>query len=242
MPDGKQDPALAGFAAQVQALREARAPTRVGVLVPTYNRPDLLRFAVMQLAAQSRAPDIICVHQNGVSDSYKWAVDDLRIPSQLAWLHTPAQLPQHQWYSIPLKYLIDNGCSHFFWVDHDDIYLRDHIEKGLADLEAFDFSVSSRCGLLFTKATDFRYNPQVNFTSNAPGGMASTMCFTRRFAQALLADIEADASHYATVNVVAQVTMPKFRCKVSDRMTSVYHAHEGAVEASKWLPPEWGGT
>ena len=47
-----------------------------------------------QFAAQSRQPDIICVHQNGIGDSYYWAVDDLKIIPRIEWLHTGAQLPQ----------------------------------------------------------------------------------------------------------------------------------------------------
>jgi len=239
MPDEK-NPALAGFAAQVQALRDARLPAKVGVMVPTYQRPDLLRSCVLQLAAQSRAPDVICVHQNGVSDSYRWAIEDLRIPVQVAWLHTPAQLPQHQWYSIPLRYLIEQNCSHFFWADHDDIYRRDHIEKGMEDLKDADFSVSRHCGILFTRASEYRYNPDVDFTSHAPGGMSSTMCFNRRFAKSLLADIEADTENFYTDNVVAKVTMQKFRCKVSGRLTTVYHSHEGSVTSRDWLPRAFG--
>src|SRR5689334_17683441 len=125
MPDGA--PPLSDFARQVDRLREERLPARVGVMIPTYNRPDLLRATVLQFAAQSRPPDIVCVHQNGVSDSYAWAVADLQVTPRIAWLHTSAQLPQHQWYAIPLKYLLDQGCTHFFWADHDDIYLRDHV-------------------------------------------------------------------------------------------------------------------
>src|ERR1700739_845337 len=101
MPDDK-NPALAGFAAQVQSLREARLPAKVGVMVPTYQRPDLLRACLLQLAMQGPAPDVICIHQSGESDSYRWVIEDLRIPSQIACLPTPVQLPQHQWYSIPL--------------------------------------------------------------------------------------------------------------------------------------------
>lgn len=231
---------LASFAQQVQALRGERLPPKVGVMVPTCNRPDLARFAVLQFAAQSRAPDLICVHQNGVADSYRWCVADLRLVPTVAWLHTNAQLPQHQWYSIPLRWLIENGCTHFFWADHDDLYLHDHIEKGLEDLKDFDFSVSPRCGLLFTRASDYRYNPEVNFTSHAPGGMSSTMCFNRRFAQQLLADIETDTANYYTDNVVAKVTMPRFRCKASQRLTSVYHSHPGSVTSSEWLPAAFG--
>ena len=237
MPEEERSPALSRFALEVEALRESRMPAKVGALVPTYNRPDLLRACVLQLAAQSRPPDIICVHQNGSADSYRWAVEDLQIASQIAWLHTPAQLPQHQWYSIPLDYLVEQGCSHFFWCDHDDLYLRDHIARGLAELKDFDFSISLRCGVLVTRPTGYLYNPQVEFTSHGPGGMSSTMCFTRRFARELLADIEADESHVYTDQVIAHVTMPKFRCTLSQRQTAIYHAHEGAVTSNEWLPP-----
>jgi hypothetical protein len=240
MPE--RDPALSSFAQQLGALRERRLPAKVGVMIPTYNRPDLARSCVLQFALQSRAPDFICVHQNGASQSYRWCVDDVRVAPQIAWLHTNAQLPQHRWYSIPLRWLIDNDCTHYFWADHDDLYLRDHIEKGLEDLKDFDFSVSPRCGLLFTKASDFRYNPQVNFTSHAPGGMSSTMCFNRRFARQLLADIEADSESHYTDNVVAKVTMPKFRCKISDRHTSVYHSHGGSITSGDWVPRAFGDS
>lgn len=231
---------LSSFARQVQDLRDSRLPQKVGVMVPTYMRPDLARACVLQFSAQSRPPDIICVHQNGVSDSYHWAVADLRVPCRIAWLHSPEKLPQHQWYAIPLKYLIDAGCTHFFWADHDDLYLHEHIEQGLADLAQHDFSVSQRCGLLFTKASDYRYNPQVQFTSHAPGGMSSTMCFNRRFAQELLADIAAGAAEFYTDNIVAKVTMPKFRCLVSQRHTTVYHSHEGSMTSREWLPKVFG--
>jgi hypothetical protein len=211
------------------------APAKVGVMVPTFNRPDLLRSCVLQLAAQSRPPDIICVHQNGNPVAYDWAVADLRIASQLVWIHTPEKIEQHQWYAIPLRYLLQQQCTHFFWADHDDLYLRDHVILSLQDLQEFDFSVSSRCGLLYTKAADFRYANEVDFTVHAPGGMSSTMCFNRRFAEQLLVDIVQDREHHYTDNVVAHVTMPKFRCRVSDRRTCIYHAHEGSVTSHPWL-------
>lgn len=211
------------------------ATERVGVMVPTYNRPDLLRSCVLQLAAQSRPPDIICVHQNGHPESYQWAIEDVRTTAQRVWMHTPQRIPQHQWYAIPLRHLIEHGCTHFFWTDHDDLYLRDHIAQGLADLQDFDYSVSRRCGLLFTKGAEFRYAQEVDFTVHAPGGMSSTMCFNAAFARELLADITRDTEHQYTDNVVAKVTMPKFRCHVSSRRTAIYHAHGGSASSSAWL-------
>lgn len=213
---------------------------RVGVLLPTYNRPDLARGAVLQMAAQTRKPDLVCVHQNGHPDCYDWAVRDLTLPFQVAWLHTPGKIPQHQWYSIPLTWLLEHGCSHFFWADHDDLYLANHIEAGVNELRQYDFSVARHCGLLFTKGADFRYAHQVEFTSHAPGGMSSTMCFNRAFATQLLLDLVQDADHQYADNVVAHVTMPKFRCLVSDRRTTVYHSHEGSVTSAGWLAATFG--
>ncbi|AMO23065.1 hypothetical protein GCM10027034_44980 [Ramlibacter solisilvae] len=233
MPEGPQ-------AQDFDSLQPARTPVKVGVMVPTFNRPDLARACVLQFTAQSLTPDIICVHQNGVSDSYHWAVADVRTPARIAWMHTAKELPQHQWYAIPLKYLIEQDCTHFFWADHDDLYLREHVEQGLADLQVHDFSVSPRCGLLFTQASEYRYNPEVQFGSHAPGGMSSTMCFNRRFAQQLLADIGEDPGYQYTDNVVAKVTMPRFRCLVSQRQTTIYHSHQGSLTSRDWLPKVFG--
>ena len=115
---------------------------RTGVMIPTFNRPDLMRACVLQLVHQSHPPDIICIHQNGRVDSYQWAVADLALAPRVIWLHTPSTLLQHDWYAIPLKRMLEDDCTHFFWADHDDIYLRRHIELGLKDLETFDFSRS----------------------------------------------------------------------------------------------------
>ena len=108
------------------------------------------------------------------------------------------------------------------------------------ELREFDFSKTPHNKQHNTKASDYRYNSEVNFTSHAPGGMSSTMCFNRKFARELLADIEADAEHQYTDNVVAKVTMPKFKCKVSDRHTSIYHSHEGSVTSNEWIARAFG--
>ena len=100
----------------------------------------------------------------------------------------------------------------------------------------YDDGERDRKTWLFTKTADWRYAHQVAFDSHAPGGMSSTMCFNRRFAQALLQDIEQDTAHQYTDNVVAHVTMPRFRCKVSDVRTCIYHAHEGSITSRDWLP------
>src|SRR3569833_2822642 len=107
--------ALSSFAMQVLALKRGREdtlPEKVGAMVPTYRRPDLARSCVLQLLAQSRKPDVICVHQNGNEESYEWAVRDLDAgTTRIVWLHTPAQLPQHEWYAVPLENLLEKDCT-----------------------------------------------------------------------------------------------------------------------------------
>jgi hypothetical protein len=94
--------------------------------------------------------------------------------------------------------------------------------------------------VLYTRPADFRYAEEVEFVSHAVRGMSSTMCFRRNFARELLADLEADRTHGVTQDVIAKVTMPKFQCKVSGRRTAIYHAHEGALTSSGWLPDIFG--
>lgn len=214
----------------------AGAP-RVGVLLPTYNRPDLARACVLQLAAQSRPPDLVCVHQNGHPQPYAWAVADLQLPFRIVWLHSPQRLPEAAWYAVPLRWLLAQGCSHYFWIDHDDLYLREHVQAGLAELAQHDCSVARRVGLLYTRPGQWHHEPVTEFGSHAPGGMSGSLCFTRPFAQQLLADLEdpgAVALH--ADEVLARQTMPRFRCLVSlERRTCIYHAHPGSSTSAGWL-------
>ena len=120
-------------------------------MIPTYNRPDMARQAVLQMAVQTRRPDAICVHQNGNAESYEWCIADLRSLANIIWVHTPEKIKQNDWYAVPLKVLLDAGCTHFFWVDHDDIYARTHIETVMEELRVFDFSI---CLLYTSDAAD----------------------------------------------------------------------------------------
>jgi hypothetical protein len=207
----------------------------VGVAIPTFNRPDLIRSVLLQLLVQSRLPDRVCIHQNGDPRDYRWAIEDLSLPFSIEWLHSPQPLQHHRWYEIPLRHLIACDCSHFFWMDHDDIYRVNHIERGLSDLLDHDFSVSEYCGLLIQGKADYRFEPHKLFKSHAPGGMSSTMCFNRAFAQALVVDLAVGDPAQHSDQVLAAVTKPRFRCKLSDRDTAIYVSHEGSYSSSKWL-------
>lgn len=217
------------------AQAAAPAGVRVGVMIPTCRRPDLTRAAVLQWLAQSLPPAIICVHQNGSAESYEWCVQDLKAASAIEWLHTPHELPQREWYLRPLRRLLERGCTHLFWADHDDLYLRDHAERCVAELHEADFTVASHCGVLTIRDSDYRYEPDMHFTAHSSGGMSSSMAFTRRFAEQLAADLERDtATHYAD-NVLALATLPQFTRHVSARRTTVYVSHKGSLTSAGWV-------
>lgn len=207
----------------------------IGVMIPTFRRPDLLRACVLQWLVQSRRPDRICVHQNGSAESHEWCVDDLLSLGRIVWLHSPQRLPQHQWYAVPLRRLLAEGCSHFFWADHDDIYRRDHVAQCLAELAVVVFTISDSCGVLYVAHDDYRYVPLSKFTVHAPGGMSASMAFNRPFAKTLADDLDADRQHHYSDNVLACVTLPRHSRQVSQRRTTVNVSHRGSVRSAGWL-------
>ena len=215
---------------------------RVGVMIPTYRRPDLARACVLQWLVQSLPAHCICVHQNGSADSYAWSVDDLRSLGRIDWLHTPERIPQHQWYGVPLRHLLDAGCTHFFWADHDDWYLRDHAARCVAELGDADFSVASHCGTLYLKHDDYRYDPTMHFTAHSTGGMSSSMAFTRAFAERLADDLARDTTLQYADNVLALTTLPHFQRLVSERRTTVYVSHRGSLTSAGWVDGVFGGS
>ncbi len=215
-------------------------PTKIGVMTPTFNRPDLARFVALQMNNQSMPPDLVCIHQNGTRDSYQWATDDVVTQYELAWIHSPKNLPQDQWYIVPLRYLLEQGCTHFFWCDHDDIYGRDHIETGMELLaQGYDHVVNAKSNMLLLHAKEYEYKEAIHFSAHAPGGMSSSMCFNRAFGEQLLIDLQfnhdADICRHAD-QVVAGETMPKFRCQLNHAdPTTTYVCHTRALTSKAWI-------
>lgn len=222
-------------------LQNKVAEIKVGVMIPTFARPDLVRRALLQFAVQTRRPDLVCVHQNGEGDDYRWVADDLQSLLTIDWLYRPEKMKQHLWYAHPLQHLLERGCSHFFWADHDDIFLTGHIETALAELADVDFRVSDQTGILYQGNAVFEYVRRARFTSHAPGGMSSSMAFNRDFAEALLADLLADGKEHYADCVVAKKTMPGFRCLVSQQLTTIYVSHYASVTSNKWVEKRFTG-
>jgi glycosyltransferase involved in cell wall biosynthesis len=208
---------------------------KVGVMIPTYKRPDLLRQAVLQWVVQTVKPDLLCIHQNGSADSYEWVIEDLKPLINIKFIHVPSPTKQHLWYALPLSHLLAEQCDVFLWADHDDIYYRNHVETKLAQLEGRDVTLSEVCGVLFVDHLDYKYNQPDTFHVHAPGGMSSSMAFNRSFAQSLMMDLLNDTTHYYSDNVVAHVTMPKHDKHVTKDNTTVYVSHKGSHSSGGWI-------
>lgn len=208
---------------------------KVGVFLPTFNRPDLVRACVLQWMVQSRCPDIIVIHQNGSPESYEWAVADLKELMPIEWLFTPEKLPPVEWYRRPLQRLIELDCTHFFWADHDDLYWRQHIETRLDELDSCDLSLSNRNSILYHRGGEFQFQRRVQFVSHPAGGMSASMAFNRSFAQALHQDfLDHPELEYADC-AVSEYTAPRFRRLISNQQTTVYVSHEGSQTSATWL-------
>lgn len=212
---------------------------RVGVFVPTYKRPDLIRACVLQWALQSRQPDMIAIHQNGSPESYEWAISDIKEIQPCVWLHTAEKIPPVEWYRRPLAALIDAGCTHFFWADHDDIYLRHHVRTRLDELDHCEFAISDRASILFQTPHAYRFQPRVNFVSHPAGGMSASMAFTREFALALHQDFLDHPDMPYADHVTSSITRHKFPGHISKQQTTVYVSHAGSITSEAWLQAEF---
>jgi GT2 family glycosyltransferase len=211
--------------------------SKIGIMIPTYNRPDLIRRSVLQFITQTRKPDVICVHQNGNGDSYEWAIEDLRLWVNIIWITTPTQLRQNDWYAVPLTYLINDGCDIFFWVDHDDIYQINHVERCVNELKFYKSNsvISKKCNILYIGNSSYKYAPSTQVDMGGTEGMSSSLAFDIFFAIQLKDDLINDQDINIADNVLAKVTMPKFKNFKSDVTTSTYVSHAGSYSSSNWV-------
>ncbi|HLX01453.1 MAG TPA: glycosyltransferase family A protein [Trinickia sp.] len=211
---------------------------KIGLMIPTHGRPDFLRNTVLQLAFQTVTPDVICIHQNGDEKSYEWVLEDLNLPCKIIWIFNPSKLKQHAWYSAPLRRLIEEHCTHFFWIDHDDIYLTHHIKTAIDELVSHDFRIASHADLLYVHKLNFSLEKNIHFTAHGPKGMSSSMAFNRAFAVSLCFNLETDEKYHYSDNVVSEIVMPMFNCFHSPTRTTIYRAHSDSL-TSHGLVARW---
>lgn len=104
--------------------------SRISVIVPTYNRKDYLRQAIVALQNQSRPVDEIIVWDDGSSDGTDEMVDALQIPN-LIYIHA-----ENAGKCAALNGALSHATGDYIWIcDDDDIALPHAAEKLAAVLD-----------------------------------------------------------------------------------------------------------
>ena len=212
---------------------------KVGVMTPTYGAPLFARQHCLQYSNQTRKPDVMVYYQNGEFPEYSWTVADVQRDFHIEWIYTDQRVRDETWYSVPIRYLLDQGCDYIFWSDDDDVYFANHVEVTLAALETgnADMVVGRYGGWLETNRRNYRFTPNKDYCEvNGLCGGPSSVAFNRAFAEELLRDLELSIAG-ETVNIADQImwwwTMPKFRVeRLTDSVTFCYHAHAGTQSSS----------
>ena len=106
-------------------------PPTISVCLPTYNRPDLLREAIVSCLAQTRLPDEILVGDDSTSNATESLVAELRLQTgvRLQYHHNTPRLGQNN--NINSLFLRASG-SHLVLLHDDDLLTPNALEDLLA--------------------------------------------------------------------------------------------------------------
>ena len=220
---------------------------KVGVFVATNCRPIMARLSALQFEAQTKKPDLVCMHQNGDNSklSYKNFVEDLKLSYKLEWIHTPRTLHQDEWFSIPVRHLLMAGCDYMFWGEDDDIYYSHHIESSIELMKKHNADMIIRnvcdCVKVYDKSYEVRKNS--TFTAHADVGVTCSIGFTSEFAEEFLKDcdrniknkLEGNPWHQFTDQLINRVTATKFKRYIHSETSTCYVIHRGSFTSAAWL-------
>lgn len=173
---------------------------------------------MLQLAQQTVLPQVIAIHQNNSEHPYSWAAKDVikRLMAQgvkfeAKFTKGPIHHPDyHIW---PLSKLIDHDCDVYMKLDHDDFFYDFHIERLTSFLKDDYEMVINKTAHYLTLPfmQDFRFQAEVDFGRINPlGGMSDACCFTKKFAEEYLRDLQS-ANAGAADDVVMIKTRKKFK-------------------------------
>ena len=225
---------------------------RIGGYVAAHNNPLFLRLTLLQILAQTVKPHVVAVHQNNHYTDYLWAVEDL-IPVaqvqgiQVINIHNPQAPRPREWFAVPIRRLLDEGCDYFFKFDHDDIYYSNHVARLLEFLTAgYDYVINKVVGkLVLAPGKPYDYDPHCDFGQiHSPGGMSGSVAFSRRFAIQNLRDLESETSGMDWEdNITTQKTLSSFAGNVmrltDQKPTTCYVAYGGNASSAHWACFEW---
>jgi hypothetical protein len=114
---------------------------KIVVTVATCNRPQWLRLFLLQMANQTVKPDVVVVHENGQVCSMANLFTD--IPVTTDFIFTSKKCVTPDFYIPALRRALDNHQPDVvFYLNDDNIYFSDHIERTVAGLKDGRFDVS----------------------------------------------------------------------------------------------------
>jgi hypothetical protein len=226
---------------------------KLGVYVASYNQPVFLRHSLLQIAQQTRLPDVLAIHENANRKSYRPLVEDVleTIRSKgvkVLYQHTGHQMDMPTFFCLPLANLVDEGCDLYQKLDVDDIYYAHHLDNQVEliwDKEygyhPYDYVINSNAELLVLPTSGpYLHNPKVNFGIwNPTGGHPNNIIFKKAVAEAFIKAMYAHKPLNDDTIFAAHV-MPKFLGNTISRdATMCFVAHGKNVSVPHWsvTPP-----
>lgn len=157
---------------------------------------------------QTKKPDTIAIHQNGLLSKAEWAFSDL-LPDngsiEKYFRYTNGVVKEPFFYLTPLKALYQLGCTHFAKIDDDDLYYTHHLDTLYNYFpETYDYY-----DLLSPKEQEKEYHvdivtpkygdvlepkfpifKNIDWFFNPTKAMSDSVMFNRKFAEAYIALME----------------------------------------------------
>ncbi len=167
-------------------MGNTQQPTKIGVYLCSSKSPTFMRSCVAQMMLQSRVPDTIAIHQNGLGSNAEWAINDLIPPTVERYFRcTNGIVKEPFFYLTPLKALYQMGCTHFAKVDDDDIFYSNHLETLFSYFEAggVDIVTPKYGDVLEPKFPRFK---NIDWFFNPTKAMSDSVMFNRKFAEAYI--------------------------------------------------------
>jgi glycosyltransferase involved in cell wall biosynthesis len=126
-------------------MNRARRKPTIAAVIPTYNRRELLTYAIESVLGQTLPPDVVVVVNDGCTDGTQNLIESYS--ARIRWLRQ-----RNKGKAAAINNALNHIASDYVWVmDDDDCAFPDALERHLAFLESHpqvDFSYS---GLYFFK-------------------------------------------------------------------------------------------
>jgi len=123
---------------QGRRLSEPDEPPLVSVIVPTYNRPEMLKRAIESILSQTY-PSIEIVVVNDAGDDAEHIIRTLNTRSDIVYIRHAANKGLAAARNTGIR--AAHG-KYIAYLDDDDVYYPDHIERLVTSLETTDYRVA----------------------------------------------------------------------------------------------------